>query len=201
MAEGPTRVRRTEDLELVADLVPDHPHLTKPLADAEDKRYIVASHDGTDVGTCWVRELGARAGVFGGLFVDPDHRGLGLGGRLMDAGLAELALMGCRVGMLGVHLDNEEGLELARSRGFRTWSFVPGRSTGLGSVLGSIVGPVSPLPFPDRSTRLMAVWLDEERVEHAAERLDGQLRSETGANGSPSRVDERPATTAACPRS
>lgn len=201
MAEGPIRVRRSDDLELVAELVPDHPHLTKPLADAEDKRYIVASYEGTEVGTCWVRELGPVSGVFGGLYVDPDHRGLGLGGRIMDAGLAELALMDKKIGLLGVHLDNEEGLELARSRGFHTWSFVPGRSTGVGSVLGSVVEPVSPLPFPDRSTRLMAVWLDEERTEHKAEPLPDGTRSATGASASTSRVDERPATAAAYRRS
>jgi ribosomal protein S18 acetylase RimI-like enzyme len=172
MAEPSIRVRRSDDPERVADIVPDHPHLTQPLSDADEKRYIVATLDGEDVGTCWVRQLGPGTGVFGGLFVDPDHRGHGLGGRVMDAGLGELAGLGLQVGMLGVHLDNEEGLALARTRGFKTVGFVPGRSTGIGSVLGGVVEPVSPLPFPDRSTRLMAVWLDGEREQHRPEPLE-----------------------------
>jgi ribosomal protein S18 acetylase RimI-like enzyme len=169
MAETGLDVRRTSDHDLVQSLVPDHPHLTKPLADREDKQYIVAELDGEPVGTCWVRPLTERSGVFGGLWVDPDARGLGIGGRVMDAGLAELALRGARVGMLGVHLDNEEGLALARTRGFRTVSFVPGRSTAVGGAVAGLVERVSPLPFPDRSTRLMVVWLGGDRIEHRPE--------------------------------
>lgn len=169
MVEAGIRVRRTEDEQLIARLVPDHPHLTQPLADADVKRYIVAERDGTPVGTCWVRALAASTGVFGGLFVAPDHRGVGLGGRLMDAGLAELSAWGANVGMLGVHLDNDEGLALARSRGFHTVGYVPGRSTGVGSLMGDWIENVSPLPFPDRSTRLMALWLGGDHERHRPE--------------------------------
>jgi GNAT superfamily N-acetyltransferase len=201
VAEGPIRVRRTEDEDVVAQLLPDHPHLTKPLADPEAKRFIVASRDGTDVGTCWVRELTAGTGVFGGLFVDPEHRGHGIGGRLMDAGLGELAGIGARVGMLGVHLDNEEGLALARSRGFRTVGFVPGRSTGVGALVGDVVDEVSPLPFPDRSTRLMAVWLDDERERHRPRPVrGGPITNGADGDGSPRRARWRPATAVACRR-
>lgn len=169
MAEDDVRVHRTSDEGAVEALVPEHPHLTRPLADRADKQFLLASVDAEAVGTAWVRPLAAATGAFGGLWVEPEHRGKGLGGRLMDAGLAELALGGARVGMLGVHLDNEEGLALARTRGFRTVSFVPGRSTGAGALVAGFVEKVSPLPFPDRSTRLMAVWLDEDRLEHRPE--------------------------------
>lgn len=165
MGEDGLRVRRTDDLAMVESLVPDHPHLTEPLAGAEDKHFILGKVDGEPAGTAWVRPLAARTGAFGGLYVGEEHRGVGLGGRLMDAGLGELAALGARVAMLGVHLDNEEGLGLARSRGFRTVSLVPGRATRLGSLVGGWVEAVSPLPFPDRSTRLMAVWLEDGRRE------------------------------------
>lgn len=195
------RVRRTSNTALVQSLVPDHPHLTRPLADAEAKHFFVASVDGEDVGTAWVRPLAASTGAFGGLYVDPSYRGHGLGGRLMDAGLAELSALGARVGLLGVHLDNVEGLELARSRGFKTVSFVPGRSTGVGSLVGDWVERVSPLPFPDRSTRLMAVWLDEERQQHRAEPADGGWSSNgSDGSGSSRRARGLSATGIACRR-
>lgn len=201
MAEGPVRVHRTDDEQLVEALLPDHPHLTEPLADPEAKRYILARVDGTAVGTCWVRPLAAGTGVFGGLFVDPDHRGRGLGGRLMDAGLAELAREGARVGMLGVHLDNEEGLALARSRGFRSVGFVPGESTSVGSLVGPWVEKVSPLPFPDRSTRLMAVWLDDRRERHRPDPADAvEVKSGSDGSGSLGRAREPPRGGSACRR-
>ncbi|PSG96731.1 hypothetical protein BRD56_09180 [Thermoplasmatales archaeon SW_10_69_26] len=193
MGEDTIEVHRTSDDELIESLVPDHPHLTRPLADRETKQFIVARRDGEPVGTCWVRDMAARTGVFGGLWVEPEARGRGLGGRVMDAGLAEIALHGNRIGMLGVHLDNEEGLALARSRGFHTVSFVPGRSTSVGSVIGDWVERASPLPFPDRSTRLMAVWLGEERLKHRPAPEPSELEQTAGGtNGGPETPEPSP---------
>lgn len=189
------RVHRTPDEELVESLVPDHRHLTQPTAGAEAKQFLLASIGKQLVATAWVRPISAWLGAFGGLYVLPERRERGVGGCLMDAGLGELAAGGARVAMLGVHLDNEEGLALARSRGFRTVSFVPGRRTPVGGLLGGLLGRLSPLPYPDSSTRMMAVWLDEDQKAARAE----SERVKSGSDGTGSSPGAGEPTEAAPP--
>lgn len=53
------------------------------------------------------------------LFVSPDHRGQGLGGRLLDVAEASFRARGCTKVFLQVGRDNDEARAFYGSRGFR----------------------------------------------------------------------------------
>ena len=69
------------------------------------------------VAYAWMK-LGASIGEFYVIGVDPDHRGAGLGRRMVDAGFAHLADRGIRSAQLYVESDNIPALRLYHSMGF-----------------------------------------------------------------------------------
>jgi mycothiol synthase len=70
------------------------------------------------LGVHWTKRRGEGVGEVHNLALDPSARGRGLGGVLLDAGLAHLAAVGCHEVILWVDADNTPALELYRSRGF-----------------------------------------------------------------------------------
>ena len=65
-------------------------------------------------------ELAGRAGWIHDLYVSPAARGLGAGGRLLDAAVTGLRSLGCPGGvLLGVAEQNVAAAALFRGRGFR----------------------------------------------------------------------------------
>jgi mycothiol synthase len=98
----------------------------------DPRDFIVARDDsGAMVGFCWLKvEGGADAvagsesaiGEFYAVGVDPGHQGVGLGRRLVDAGMTRLAERGIRVASLYVEGDNTRAVALYRSIGFDSHS-------------------------------------------------------------------------------
>jgi mycothiol synthase len=70
------------------------------------------------LGVHWTKRRGEGVGEVHNLALGPAARGRGLGGLLLDAGLAHLAQAGCREVILWVDADNAPALRLYRSRGF-----------------------------------------------------------------------------------
>ena len=74
------------------------------------------------VGYCWTevnrREDEPQGRIFM-LGTDPDHRGKGIGRRLLLAGLAHLRSQGVRAVVLTVDSENEAACALYRSLGFK----------------------------------------------------------------------------------
>jgi ribosomal protein S18 acetylase RimI-like enzyme len=65
-------------------------------------------------------ELAGRAGWIHDLYVSPAARGLGVGGRLLDAAVAALRSLGCPGGvLLSVATQNVAAAAVFRGRGFR----------------------------------------------------------------------------------
>lgn len=83
-----------------------------------------------------------------------------VGSRLLRRLCRELASSGCRGALLGVNLGNERGVSFFRRHGFRTVFLLPGLGSReeTGSVLERLEA-WAPLPFPVRSTRIMAKTL------------------------------------------
>jgi len=88
----------------------------------------VGSADGGDggdgarrlIGVHWTKRRGEGVGEVHNLALAPSARGRGLGGVLLDAGLAHLAAAGCHEVILWVDAQNAPALALYRSRGFET---------------------------------------------------------------------------------
>jgi mycothiol synthase len=78
---------------------------------------LMLERDGALVGSCWLK-VEDGIGEFYAVAVSPDAQGQGLGGLLVDGGLARLAELGVRTASLYVEGDNERALRLYRSRGF-----------------------------------------------------------------------------------
>ena len=78
---------------------------------------LLLERDGALVGSCWLK-VEDGIGEFYAVAVDPDAQGQGLGGLLVDLGLARLAELGIATASLYVEGDNEPALRLYRSRGF-----------------------------------------------------------------------------------
>ncbi len=70
------------------------------------------------LGVHWTKRRGEGVGEVHNLALGPAARGRGLGGLLLDAGLAHLAQAGCLEVILWVDADNAPALRLYRSRGF-----------------------------------------------------------------------------------
>jgi mycothiol synthase len=78
---------------------------------------LLLERDGALVGSCWLK-VEEGIGEFYAVAVHPDAQGQGLGGVLVDAGLARLAALGVATSSLYVEGDHEQALRLYRSRGF-----------------------------------------------------------------------------------
>ena len=70
------------------------------------------------LGVHWTKRRGEGVGEVHNLALGPAARGRGLGGLLLDAGLAHLAEAGCHEVILWVDAENTPALRLYRSRGF-----------------------------------------------------------------------------------
>jgi len=70
------------------------------------------------LGVHWTKRRGGGVGEVHNLALAPAARGRGLGGALLDAGLAHLAAVGCHEVILWVDAENTPALDLYRSRGF-----------------------------------------------------------------------------------
>ena len=70
------------------------------------------------LGVHWMKRRGPGLGEVHNLAVHPDAQGRGLGGLLLDAGLAHLASLGCGEVLLWVAADNTAARRLYASRGF-----------------------------------------------------------------------------------
>jgi ribosomal protein S18 acetylase RimI-like enzyme len=99
---------------------------TTHLADANSV-IVVAEDDGIVIGYCFgeiaapsLVELTGRHGKIHDLFVAPNARRGGVGGRMLDAAIDALRALGCPGGvLLGVAAQNTAAAALFRSRGFR----------------------------------------------------------------------------------
>lgn len=78
---------------------------------------LLLERDGVLLGSCWLK-VEDGIGEFYAVAVSPDAQGQGLGGLLVDRGLARLAELGVGTASLYVEGDNERALRLYRSRGF-----------------------------------------------------------------------------------
>jgi mycothiol synthase len=79
---------------------------------------LLLERDGKLIGSCWLK-VEDGVGEFYAVAVHPEAQGAGLGGALVDAGLARLSELGVRTASLYVEGDNERAVRLYRSRGFR----------------------------------------------------------------------------------
>jgi mycothiol synthase len=70
------------------------------------------------LGVHWTKRRTSEIGEVHNLALHPDVQGRGLGGPLLDAGLAHLEHVGCREVILWVDARNAPALALYRSRGF-----------------------------------------------------------------------------------
>ncbi|MDY6771409.1 MAG: GNAT family N-acetyltransferase [Candidatus Nanohaloarchaea archaeon] len=113
-------VTETEDLGLVASMAGDNEHVNAPTSHAGSKIHYLARKDGETVGTGWTRTLLRKIGVVGGMYVEEEHRGQGIGGELLEALCERLARDGCRIAVLGVHRENIAGTSFYQDHGFRT---------------------------------------------------------------------------------
>jgi len=89
---------------------------------------VVLAYDGGKVvGYCWTRvacEGGAASGRRGRIYMigsDPDHRGRGVGKKVLLAGLARLRSKGLQVAELTVDSENKAACALYQSIGFKVW--------------------------------------------------------------------------------
>ena len=98
---------------------------------AED--LLLLEEGGVLLGVHWMKRRGPGLGEVHNLAVHPDAQGRGLGGLLLDAGLAHLASIGCGEVLLWVAADNTSARRLYASRGFvRRWddvALVPDRAS------------------------------------------------------------------------
>lgn len=81
--------------------------------------FFLAIRDSDLLGYHWTKVHRGDVGEVYVLGVDPDAQGLGLGGALLDAGLAYLATRGCAEVMLYADEDNAGAVRLYESSGFR----------------------------------------------------------------------------------
>lgn len=79
---------------------------------------LVRAASGELVGYCWLKLEDADHGEIYVLGVAPEHAGEGIGGALLDAGLARLGEHGIGTATLYVEGDNTPAVGLYRSRGF-----------------------------------------------------------------------------------
>ncbi|HEY1064505.1 MAG TPA: GNAT family N-acetyltransferase [Pirellulales bacterium] len=86
---------------------------------AESRSAVIGYAFGLIEQPCFV-SLTGRAGWIHDLYVLPDARGLGAGGKLLDAAIAGLRAIGCPGGvLLAVAAQNAAGAALFQKRGFR----------------------------------------------------------------------------------
>ncbi|MCB1250978.1 MAG: mycothiol synthase [Acidimicrobiales bacterium] len=93
--------------------------LRAPWFDAEG--FVVATRAGDLVGFCWTKVHGGGTTAMGEIYaigVDPDAQGIGLGRRLVLAGLDHLDSLGVSTAMLWVEADNTAALHLYDALGF-----------------------------------------------------------------------------------
>jgi mycothiol synthase len=86
-----------------------------------DDFLVARDESGSMVGFCWLKVEDA-IGEFYAVGVDPGLQGVGLGRRLVNAGLTRLAERGIRVASLYVEGDNARAVALYRSVGFDSHS-------------------------------------------------------------------------------
>jgi mycothiol synthase len=114
-------------LELNALAFASHPEqgaLTQADLDArlaeswfDPESLLLLERDGMLVGSCWLK-VEDGIGEFYAVAVHPAAQGSGLGGALVDRGLARLSELGVGTASLYVEGDNERAVRLYRSRGF-----------------------------------------------------------------------------------
>jgi mycothiol synthase len=86
-----------------------------------DDFLVARDESGSMVGFCWLKVEDA-IGEFYAVGVDPGQQGVGLGRRLVNAGLTRLAVRGIRIASLYVEGDNARAVALYRSVGFDSHS-------------------------------------------------------------------------------
>lgn len=94
--------------------------------DGDDHFVLVAERDGEVIGYTYAglegpdyMSLRGPAGALYDIVVDPEHRGRGVGGRLLSAVLAELATRGAPRVLLSTAEQNEAAQQLFERAGFR----------------------------------------------------------------------------------
>jgi ribosomal protein S18 acetylase RimI-like enzyme len=121
VAYDPGRYQPPTDLSFAyAELFSEH--ISRPTSVV-----VVADRNGELVGYVFgevvppsLVELAGQAGWIHDLYVSPAARGLGAGGRLLDAAVAGLRSLGCPGGvLLGVAAQNIAAAALFKGRGFR----------------------------------------------------------------------------------
>ncbi len=148
-------LHETEDLALIERMAGDHEHINRPTANHTAKTHFLAMRDDERIGTGWIRVIASKIGVIGGMYIEEEYRGQGLGEELFDALCERVRRRNCRFIVLGVHRDNRAAISLYRKKGFRTIvPWIPGINTD--SRLVRTVEDLISIPLPPHTTKLMA---------------------------------------------
>lgn len=111
-------LEETWDLERFEEICAKSRWINEPTDSADAKSFFFLKEKDEIVGCGYTRKVFPKAGILGGLFIKKDYRGKGYGFFLANSLIAVLKNNGCRLFLIGVHLDNTAGVRFWRKMGF-----------------------------------------------------------------------------------
>ncbi len=149
------KVVEASDLERIDDMAGDHPHITKPTENQEDREYFLLK-DGEDIVGCgYIRVFLEKLGNIGSVFIVEDRRGDGAGtffvGELED----RLEEKGVSLCIIGVHSGNKSAKKFWEKTGYHVLVQSIGDDVFESETFRKVLQVVSPKPVPENGVTIM----------------------------------------------
>lgn len=156
-------IQSSDDTQKIGDLCSSNPYIHKPTENEEDREFFVVKENGI-LSCAYLRIFLKKIGNIGSVFVRKDRRREGIGSYLVGGLEERLKERGASIVLIGVHEDNEAGLNFWEENGYKVLIDSAGEKVLENSVSKEILEKISPTPLPDKGVTLMGKRFNDDTL-------------------------------------
>ncbi|MFP4633987.1 MAG: GNAT family N-acetyltransferase [Candidatus Aenigmatarchaeota archaeon] len=163
----------TEEAEILEEMCGDHPYITSPGENPEDRQFFLLKDGDETVGCGYIRTFMEKIGNIGAVFVEERRRGEGLGKFLLEELEKRLKEEGAAISVIGVHKENQRVKELWEEAGYHVLVESLGENVFQNENIAPLLQKISPKPLPDKGVAIMVKRLERDEDHPFAEEMNG----------------------------
>ncbi|MFB6089081.1 MAG: GNAT family N-acetyltransferase [Candidatus Aenigmatarchaeota archaeon] len=149
------KLEKTDDLESIEELCGSNQYISKPTENHDKRDFYLLKKNGKNIGCGYTRTFPGKIGTMGSIFIDKKYRNQGMGEYLVKKLEEEIEELGSFFIVIGVHRDNENGMEFWKGLNYHILIESLGEDVFTNDTSREFFEKISPVPLPNKGITLM----------------------------------------------